>query len=305
MTTAFGADPIKDENGLVTVGTTSEDLRQIWGSLYSAGLISGGVVTRSTTEMKYFISNGVAAFPMVVDNSAPYKPENQRTVIGPIPQTTLTVTTPAAGTSRTDIVYAQQLTPADDQDATVVVRVGPTLPPRAVLLNGFLVTSSNVNTQATTPNQNVKYSIPYGASMGRLVNMTNMFNNVFTVAASGTQPRSSLGTGTFWLPTDRNIKVSLTVQLSANGAVGFDNSKYCEAGYEVFLDGIKQFTWTTGGLHQAWQEISFEGYLTAQAGNRSVSVSHFRNIGPGTPRGRASTGNPYGRVIVEDLGPAV
>jgi hypothetical protein len=138
-----------------------------------------------------------------------------------------------------------------------------------------------------------------------LVNITNMFNSAFTVAATGTQPRSTVGSGSFYVPTDRLVKVTLTVQVSANAAVGFDNSKYCEAAYDVFLDNIKQFTWTTMGLHQAWQEITFTGdlQLTGGAASRTIRVEHYRNVGPGTPRGRASAGAPYARLVVEDIGP--
>jgi hypothetical protein len=305
MTTSFGADPLKDSNNIVTVGTTAADLQQIFGSLYSAGLIAGGVVTRSSTALTYSVSNGVAAFPIVSDASSPYKPENQRSVVGPIPATpNITTTAPPSGQTRTDIVYAQQLTPTNDSDASVVVRVGTVLPPRAVLLGQYLLTSSATNTMAATPSTVVKYSIPYGASLGRIVNMTNMFNSTFTVVGSGTQPRSSLGTATFNLPTDRLCKVSLTVAVSASGATGFDNTKYCEAGYEVYIDNIKKFTWTTAGLHQAWMEYGFEGYIESLAGSHTIRVDHYRAQGPGTPVGRtASPDQPYARIIVEDIGP--
>jgi hypothetical protein len=304
MTTGFGADPLKDGNGVVTVGTTAEDLRQITGSLYSAGLISGGVITTSPSALTYTVSSGVAAFPIVADTSTPYKPQNQRTVLGPIPATSITVSAPVSGT-RTDIVYAQQLTPTDDADANIVVRYGTALPARAVFLGSFTVSSGNTNSNAFVRSGDIKWSIPYGASLGRLVNITNMFNSAFTVAATGTQPRSTVGSGSFYVPTDRLVKVTLTVQVSANAAVGFDNSKYCEAAYDVFLDNIKQFTWTTMGLHQAWQEITFTGdlQLTGGAASRTIRVEHYRNVGPGTPRGRASAGAPYARLVVEDIGP--
>lgn len=305
MTTSFGADPLKDSNGNVTVGTTAADLQQVLGSLYSAGLIAGGIVTRSSTSLTYSVSNGVAAFPIVSDTSSPYKPENQRTVVGPIPATAnIPTTAPPAGQTRTDIVYAQQLTPTNDSDATVVVKVGTSLPPRSVLLGSYTLTSSASNTMAGVATTIVKYSIPYGASLGRLVNMTNMFNSSFAVAATGTQPRSSLGTSSFFLPTDRLVKVSMTVSVSALGAVRFDDTKYCEAGYEVYLDNLKKFTWSTAGLHQAWMEYSFTGYQELLQGTHTLRVDQYRAQGPGTPVGRtASPDQPYARIIVEDIGP--
>jgi hypothetical protein len=303
MTTGFGIDPLKDGNGVVTVGTTSDDIQAITGSLYSAGLISGGTITRSASAFTYTVSAGVAAFPIVVDSSPPYKPQNQKTVLGPIPATVVSTSPPSSG-SRTEIVYAQQLTPSTDSDAVVVVRVGTVLPARAVALGTFTVNSSNTSSNAFLATGNVKYSIPYGASLGRLVNMTNMFNSSFAVAATGTQPRSGLGTASFYLPTDRLCKVSLTVAVSASGAIGFDNGKYCEAGYEVMIDNIKKFTWSTAGLHQAWMEYGFEGYQEMVAGTHTLSVNQYRAQGPGTPVGRsASADQPYARIILEDIGP--
>lgn len=299
MTTSFGAIPLKDVNGLVTVGTTEDDIQKIYGSLYSAGLISGGLITRSPSARTYTISAGVAAFPLVVDSSSPYKPQNQKTVLGPIPSASITVSAPTSGT-RQDLIYARQLTPADDGDANIVVEVGTTLPPRSVLLNGFLVASTHTNSNQFTQNQNITYSIPYGASLGRLVSVSSSFNSAFGINAGNPTGRSTVASGTFWLPTDRLVSAQLTVSVSANLAVGFDNSKYCEAGYDLFIDNTKITTWTTMGLHQAWQEINWDIDITMQAGSHTVRVEHFRTAGPGTPRGRNS---PYARLMVTDVGP--
>ncbi|UDL16780.1 minor tail protein [Arthrobacter phage Atuin] len=303
MTTAFGANPLKDGNGLVTVGTTEDDIQRIYGSLYSAGLISGGLVTRSASTRTYTISAGVAAFPLVVDSSSPYKPQNQKTVLGAIPSASITVSAPPSGT-RQDLIYARQLTPADDGDANIIVEVGPTLPPRSVLLNGFTVKSTDTNSNQFTQNQNIKYSIPYGASLGRLVYVSSSFNSVFAITQQNPTGRSTVGSGTFWLPTDRIVSAQLTVTLQANGAVGFDNSKYCEAGYDLFIDTTKVTTWTTMGLHQAWQEINWDIDMTMLAGSHSIRVEHFRAQGPGTPRGRyVNAAQPYARLMLVDIGP--
>lgn len=293
MTTGWGADPIKDGSGNVTVGTTAADIRQITGSLYSAGLISGGVVTRSPSALTYTVSNGVAAFPMTADLSSPYRPENQRTVLGPIPAKVLTTTAPSSGT-RVDIIYAQQHTPADDSDANVVVEYGTTLPARAVLLNAFIVSAGNTNTNQTVRTMDVKYSIPYGASLGMLYNVRSTFNGAFTVRATDLS-------GTFFLPTDRLVRVSLMASLSASGATGFSNAHYCEAGYDIFIDGVKKYTWTSVGLHQAWAEHNWSDVIVLPAGTRTIRSERFRSIGPGTPVARATN---YGALLsVEDIGP--
>jgi len=302
MTTGFGADPLKDGNGIVTVGTTAEDIRQITGSLYSAGLISGGVVTTSPTALTYTVSAGVAAFPIVKDTSTPYKPYNQRTVLGPIPATVLTTTAPTSGT-RTDIVYAQQLTPAADGDANIVVKIGTTLPARAVALGTYTVSYNNANSNAFVKVGNIDWSIPYGASLGRLVAQNSYFNSPFGITTGNPTGRSTVASGAFHVPTDRLLSVQLTVAVSSENAVGFDNARYCEAGYDIFWDNVKLVTWTTMGLHQAWQEVNWDIDVSTNPGSHTIRVEHFRAKGPGTPRGRGAAGSPYARLMVTDIGP--
>lgn len=297
MTTSFGAIPLKDANGVVTAGTTEADIQQIYGSLYSAGLISGGIVTTSASQMTYTVSAGVAAFPLVVDSSTPYKPQNQRTVLGPIPATTITV---ATGGPRDDYIYAQQLTPATDSDATVVVKAGPSLPARAVLLGLYRTATNSMNTNSTLPMGNIKYSIPYGASLGRLYQHTATANWSFT-------GRGTDGSGQFFLPTDRLVNISLTSTLSAvkpNGlpAVGFDNTAYCEAGYDIFLDDKKIITWTSPGLAQAWAEYYWSALFVVGAGPHTIKYERYKAQGPGNPfvHGDNSKGNDF---VVQDVGP--
>lgn len=289
MTTGWGIDPLKS-GGVVTTGTTSADLRQIQGGLYTPGLISGGKITRSGSALTYTVSAGVAAFPIVTGS-------NPQTTLGPIPGVTVNTTAPGSGT-RTDIIYAQQRQVSVEGDPTIVVGVGTTLPARAVMLDSFIVSSSNTNTNAATRTGNIVYSIPYGASLGRLVNVTSSFNTTFNISAD-----STVGSGTFFLPTDRLVTVSLTVAVSANGAVGFSNTAYCEAGYKVFFDNVQTYTWTTMGLHQAWQEVNWNDVIQFSAGSHTIKVDQYRAQGPGTPKGRSLAGQPYARLTVTDIGP--
>ncbi len=292
MTTSWGIDPLKS-GGVVTAGTTAADFRQIQGGLYSPGLISGGKITRSASALSYTISAGVAAFPIVTGT-------NPQTVLGPIPAITVNTTAPSSG-SRTDIIYAQQRTIATDGDPNIIIGVGTSLPARAVMLDSYIISSTNTNTNATVKTGNIAYSIPYGASLGRLVNITSMFNTTFNISAAVT-----LASGSFFLPTDRLVQVSLNASLSANAAIGFDNSKYCEAGYDVYFDNVKVYSWTTMGLHQAWQEINWLDYAQFTAGAHTVRVDQYRAQGPGTPRGRAvSAQAPYAKLIILDIGPVV
>lgn len=295
MTTGFGIDPILNANGDVTVGTTSDDLRRITGSLYSPGLISGGDVTRSSTALTYSVSNGVAAFPIVVDNSKPPKPQNRRTVLGPIPATVLNTTAPATGT-RVDIIYAQQLTPATDNDSNVVVKIGTSLPARSVLLDSYIVSAGQANTNLTTRTGNIAFSIPYGASLGTLVNKT-----VLTSPTLNTTTKHTVISGSFYLPTDRAVNAFVTAGFSAVGAVRFSDTTYCEAGLELAVGGVTLTTWTTVGLHQAWAETTYrEGYYFAE-GTHTFTLKVFRATGPGTPILR----NRGIQLMIQDIGPTV
>lgn len=284
MATSWGIDPLKDVNGVVTMGTTAADFRQIQGGLYTPGLISGGKITRSASAMTYTVSAGVAAFPIVTGTTP-------QTVLGPIPAGTLTTTAPSSGT-RVDMVYAQQRTVAADGDPTIVLGYGTSLPARAVLLDAFIVSYNNTNTNAAVRQADIAYSIPYGASLGLVVNRQSTFVGDFTISATDVS-------GSFYLPTTRLIRVSLMAGLSAAGAFRFDNAKYCEAGYDVFIDGVKKFAWTSQGLHQAWAEHFWSDTLEIAAGTHTYQTVRYRAQGPGTCVVR-SGGT---RLQFEDIGP--
>lgn len=291
MAASWGVDPLKDGNGAVLIGTTALDFRLIQGGIYTPGIISGGVVTRSASVLTYTVSAGVAAFPIVT--TAP-----KQTVLGAIPYTVKTVTAPSSGT-RVDMVYALQRTVADNGDPNIVVEVGTSLPARAVLLDSFIVSAGNTNTNEAVKTGQIAYSIPYGASLGTLWQLRDTYNG--DVPAT----RRIIGSGTFYLPTDRNIRISATTSVSAKDAVRFDNTKYCESGIEVFIDGASKYIWTTGGLHQAWEEYHWSESFTSTAGNHTVRYETFIAQGPGTPVQRYSLGNAGNLCKIEDIGPAI
>lgn len=291
MTTGWGIDPLKDGSGNVTVGTTAADFRQIQGGIYSPGLISGGLVTRSASSLTYTVAAGVAAFPIVTGT-------NPQTALGPIPAGSVVTTAPTSG-SRVDLVYATQRTVTANGDPNIVLGVGTTLPARSVLLNGFTISAGNANTNATVQSANIAYSIPYGASLGLLVNKRSSFLGNFTVRADDI-------TSSFYLPTDRLVRVTLDSTLSALGAVGFGTSAtYCEAGYDVFIDGGRYALWSSMGLHQAAAENSWSVYAQLTAGTHTIKTERYRQAGPGTCVARAMVGTLGAQLTVEDIGPVV
>lgn len=286
MTTSWGIDPLKDGTGAVTLGTTAADLRQIQGGLYTPGLISGGLVNRSASAHTYTVTQGVAAFP-IVTGTAP------QTVLGPIPAKVLTIPPPGSG-NVTYIVYAQQRTVATDGDPNVIVDFGTTLPARAVMLNSFIVASTTANSNAAVRTGDIRYSVPYGASLGMLYDAKSAFGGNFTARATDLS-------GSFFLPTDRLVRISLMASLSASGAAGFSNAAYCEAGYDIIIDGVKKFSWSSMGLHQAWAENNWSDTLVLSMGTHTIRSERYRAQGPGTPVVRSTN---YGSSLsVEDIGP--
>lgn len=291
MSTSWGIDPLKDGNGVVTIGTTAADLRQIQGGLYSPGLISGGGVTRSASALTYTVAPGVAAFP-IVTGAVP------QTVLGAIPAKVLTTTAPVSGT-RLDMIIAEQRTVSTDGDPNIDVRIVTELPPRSVLLDAYIVSNTTTNTNAAVRSADIKYSIPFGAPRGTpWFTYRSTFNGTFNAT------KVAAASGSFYLPSDRYVTCRLSTSLNSSGAVKFDNTKYCEAAYAVYLNGIWKFTWTTGGLHQAMQDYFFEEALTLTAGTYTVRVDRWASVGPGTPFQRYGTGNLGMLFEVKDAGPA-
>lgn len=301
MTSGWGVDATV-ANNVVTSGTTSADVRKVWGALYTPGIISGCVITRSGSAMTYTVSSGVVAI----------SPSIGEVIMAPVQGAPVTAAgAPGTGT-RVDVVYAQQRQPASG-DSNVALDVlsfanegAIVLPPASQELGRFLVSAGQTNTNAATRLGGITYSIPYGGTLGNL----HHWNNKYDGDLSNALLRE--GYGTFKLPTDRLVRFRYTVVLSARNASGFDNSKYCEYGYlfrseEIGGDFVLH---TTPGLHQAWATYQFESTLILPAGNNTVSVGGLRIVGPGTAWQHYGTdsqgfGRRGGEFDVDDLGPAV
>jgi hypothetical protein len=282
MTIGFGVD-----KGTNNQGTTSADIRKIFGGIYTPGIISGCTVTTNSTQ--YIVSAGVAAIKIATGEI----------VLAPIPAISITIPTTGA---RTDIVYAKQRLPSIDgglSDVLVGVTSGA-LPTQSVLLKKFSVSSTNIPTQTGSQD----YSIPYGASLGVL----HKWQNTYSGPLSTTLLRE--GHGTISLPTDRRLRFSISALLYAEGASGFDDAKYTEHYFLPNIDGGDFVIWTTPGLHQAWATYNFEEFINVTAGTHTVNLGSGRMVGPG----RACTfygldGNGFGRrgvyFQVEDAGPVI
>lgn len=190
-------------------------------------------------------------------------------------QTVTVANGPATGT-RDDYVYVQQRFPSIEGDSEVVVNVGPTIPARAVGIGHFIVSAGITSTASATSIGPWNYSIPYGGGLGILHQWTDTFSGIHD------QSNLRLGIGTINLPTDRLLRFSATALLYSSGAVGFDNSKYCEWYINPEVDNVALTSWRTPGLHQAWATWLWESYFAVSAGTHTVSYSRGRAIGPGS-----------------------
>jgi len=119
-----------------------------------------------------------------------------------------------------------------------------------------------------------------------------------------------VGSGAFYLPTDRKVTWKVVAVLYADGATGFDNNHYCEYGFLPNYNGGDFVLWATTGLHQAWGTHIFEATIPMSAGWYSVNLGMFRitgNTTAGTHFGVDSQG--FGRRGIEftitDAGVAV
>lgn len=294
MTAGWGVDATLDVNGVPTSGTSDLDVRKVWGALYTPGVISGCTVSTSGSAMTYTVASGVVAV----------KTATGEIVMAPVTgQTVPTASAPISGT-RTDIIWVRQRFPGIDGNSDTVIEVGTVLPARAQALKMYIVTAGQTNTNAAVQTGGVDFSIPYGASLGVL----HYWQNQYQGAISTTLIRE--GSGKFTIPTDRQIQFKYSACLSANGAVGFDNSKYCEWGFLPNIDGADQVLWTTPGLHQAWQIVHFERTINVAAGTHTVNIGSLRKSGPGTAlQWYGLQGDGFGRTgaefTVTDMGAVI
>lgn len=295
MTSGFGVDPTKDNNGNITSGTTSDDIRQINGGLYTPGLISGGTISTSSSAMTYTVAAGVACVQYAAGQN----------ILIPIPATTLTLTSVPASGARTDIIYAQQRVPAVDGDSHVIVSSGPVLPPRAVSLGTYATAAGSTSSNSSVLTAPAPYAIPYGGSLGVMVRAQDTRNGVFPEAVGVTTYANN---GSFTVPTDRWMSFTITAAISAadgqdggSGGVGL-----CEPNFWPQLDNNNLVLWVVRA-NASWATYYFQYETKVTAGYHTVRLA--RNTF--SPSGRKAQANYYGPgshsgiiLTVSDLGVA-
>lgn len=294
MTSGFGVEPTLS-GGIPTSGTTAADIRKIWGSLYTPGIITGCAVTTSPTSMQFSVATGVVAI----------QTSSGEIILAPVPAATVTTAAAPGSGTRVDIVWAKQRYPDIEGDSNIEVGVSDTLPSRAVPIKKFTISAGQTNTNAAVQYAGIDYSIPYGASLGVLHRWQSTYSGPLTTSTTPVRQ----GQGTITVPTDRRVKFSVSALLYSVGATGFDNSKYVEQFYLPNIDGGDMCIFTTPGLHQSWAQYYWEHTINVSAGTHSVNIGEGRMVGPGTAATFYGTSGGYGRTgkifTVEDVGPAI
>lgn len=287
MATGFGIDPTLNGSGVPTSGTSSKDIRNISAGLYSPGIITGAAVLTSASAMSYSTTAGVVAIPIATGE----------TVLAPVPATVVpTAAAPSSGT-RIDIIYATQSMPTIDGNSNVVVRVGTSLPARSVELGRRIITANILNTNSATKTGEIDYSIPYGASLGILHQYRDTRNGIINHA------RTIVNSKSIYLPTDRQVKLSIISSMSSRDAGRWEVAKYCSVSYDVAVDGKYRSHFGSGGLDQAWQTFHFSDIYTLSAGTHIFRFEMLRRDGPGYPYAHYGAGWGGTLWTIEDLSP--
>lgn len=260
----WGVDPTM-VGGIAKTGTSSEDVRKVWGALYTPGVISGAVVTPSASALSYSVSAGVVAIKMATGE----------VVMAPVPSGTVPTTSVASGTRR-DIVYAKQSIPTEG-DSLIELGVAATLPARAVALGTFTVSAGNTKASQFVRSASVNYSIPYGSAGAALHYWRDTSNSQITGPTSD-------GHGSFYLPTDRKIVISIDATLSSSVfAPGYNSNGWTEARYAPYIDGERMCTWFTPPLTGTRATYHYENYFDLAAGEHTVYLGFDRQAGPAYP----------------------
>lgn len=207
MSVAFGVQNQGD------VGTTASDLRHILASRWgSTGVVAGLAVTGS--GLAYNVAAGMAICSKGASDgmTEAWWPGGS----------TADVSANSSSNPRIDAVWVTSHD-ATQGDADNLVAVGvtqgtpaaspavPTIPTYATLVAAMLVPAGATSTSSASTNRRGAQAVPYGASLGILVNAVDT-TNTSTAIPSGYRTYAS---GTFTLPTARYVDIKRVFTLAS------------------------------------------------------------------------------------------
>lgn len=275
MATGWGIDAVT--NGGEVSGTSSQDVRRIWGALYSPGVITGCGVHASPTAMTYTVDQGVAAIRLSGSGNS------RQCVMVPVPSTVLTAAPNTSSSTRLDTIYVRQQIPGTSNDVVVELAQGTSAPANSQILAQFTASAGATTTSRSYFTGSIPYSVPYGANLGLFYSATDRSN-----ATIPKGNRVTAAAGSFTLMTDRKCIFGADLCVSAlrpngAGAEYFDNAAYVELIIEVLINGVREFSFRTPGLARAWATYHFEEYVDLRSGTHSVAFRYYYDTrhGPG------------------------
>lgn len=270
MTTGLGIAPTA-----AGVGTDALTLRKIQDALLDPGVITGLVVT-TTTALTYEIAEGVAA---VSRGSA------DGVVLAYTPAVTVTTTAGPASGSRIDRVWIRQHDP-NQGDADNAVEVGvtqgtaaaspaaPSIPAGAQEIARYLMPAGATATTSATRQGSVAYAIPYGGTLGLLIDYTDTDNGT----AHKDTPYTVL-TQSFYTPTDRVVSAKIITTCVSCNQDGTNGTTPASLYQELIVDGSRIVAWEQDLPIQIAGSRMFEWSFPVTAGTHTLKYTQKRGVG--------------------------
>lgn len=286
MAVGFGVDPTT--TGGVLKGTTSQDIRKVVEGMFSnQGILRGCTVT-TRSDLKYNVSLG----SVVCEIS-----EGESVIV---PVYAGTVTTPAPSVDRQDYICVKQNLPQIDGNSDVVLLVrhtAPTLYERAMVLAQYTAKAGKTRTSdfVETAGFYRNYAVPTASAGKYLFKKTETFNGLI-------KPKKDLPfmKGNFYLETDRLIEFVINTTVDSDVGAGISDAMYAE----IFIDGTKKVTFSTGKIDTSWSQTHTFVWNTAlEKGSHTIQVRFNELADSGLIRVRYVPGGfPGSSVTVKDLG---
>lgn len=189
-----------------TDGTTAQDFRLIAGALWqNAGIVSGLKVS-GKSSMAYDVAAGVAVCTRGASDGK---------TLAYWPGGSVATTANSGGNPRIDSIYiiAHDLSHGDADNAVAVgvakgapaaSPVAPSIPAGATLIATMNVPAGATTTAQATISANASPALPYGASMGVLLQQVNS-----ETSGTGSSTWKTLCSGTIELPSRRLVRIDM------------------------------------------------------------------------------------------------
>nr|WP_314785111.1 hypothetical protein [Olsenella uli] len=263
MSVAFGIPQASDGTG-----TTASDMRQILGRLWESTGVVGGLAVTGTTSLGYEVAPGVAICSRGAADgmSEAYFPGGS----------TPAVAANAAGVPRIDVVWlAAHDSTQGDADNLVALGVAqgtpstspvaPSIPTFATPL-AYVTLPAGATTTANATVADVAYAVPYGASLGVLLDRTDTSYK----GIKQSHGAYTFASGAIMLSTDRTIDVDLTISVWAWEPATY---AWMGSGYvDWLLDGEVQSAYRFVCTPETPVCLHFRDTRSVRAGSHTVSA---------------------------------